>query len=181
MASLLTLLAFYAKYWQKEAKIFNGLIQIHAIILGFNFLYPKLAALTIPIIVLFLMQVFYYDWELRNDFYNIFRIRPIDRHYIKILLTDILILTFVFHLQVKNTLSLTTDQMLLAIVYCSLLFALAHSINKKAWSIVAYILACSISVLLTKTELDIKVHILFISGLIFTNVIYYRVQIRKYQ
>ena len=126
MAYVLTLTIFYLRYWLKEAKLLLGILQVHVIILVFNLAYPSLSFLIAPFILTFVIQIFYSDWESRQVFYSVVNIRSIDRHYTKIVLLNIVIFSFLIHLQIKSVTAFSYTQTLLVLVYLTLLFSFFH-------------------------------------------------------
>ena len=179
MAHLLTLTNFYLKYWLKEAKLLLGILQVHVIILVFNLAYPSLSFLIAPFILTFVIQIFYSDWESRQVFYSVVNIRLIDRHYVKIVLLNIVIFSFLIHLQLKSGTAFSYTKTLLVLVYLTLLFSFFHFVSSKFISILIFIFLSLISIFLTWYLKNFWIHSVLIISLVITNGGVYYSQLKK--
>jgi hypothetical protein len=179
MAHILTLFDFYQKYWLREAKLLMGIFQVHAIILVFNLFYPSLRFLIAPFILTFISQIFYADRKLENEFYKIWCIPLIDRHYIKIVMLSVIVLSFLLHIQMKNGVDMTYANTILPISYFVLFFGLFFFIESKIIGILIIILLAFISALLCEKIQYMSGHLLIHGILLIMNAVIYRLQLNK--
>lgn len=180
MANFLTLAHFYFKFWLKTEKLLLGVVQLHLTIFLFNLVFPEYSFLIIPLIFTFLIQLFYSDWESRNDFYSIHNIRSIERHYVKTILLNVITLTFLIHFHLKISGVFVFQQVIDQISYFILIFSLFHFIRSKLLSIIAFVLIYIVSGLIDKYILtDPLIKGIFIVVLIIGNISVYYTELKK--
>ena len=177
MANIILLLYYYLKYWAIETRLFYGLFQAHFFIFLFSFFIKDLSFLIIPILLAFIMQLYYSDWGLK-DFYVILNINPIHRHYSKIILLNGVCLSLILHFTITNKQNVLAS--LVTLILWSLLFGICYAIKSKFLSSILFVGIFSISSFISLKIDSYLVHCALIIGLVVLNGFLYFKNIKSY-